>query len=91
MEIGQFLRVAISFAAAVRQLHGRGLIHKDLKPANVMVEPRTRPGLADRLWNRLAIDARALVGGASLIHRGNPRLHGSCTNLKNESFNRFAE
>jgi serine/threonine protein kinase len=41
MEIGQFLRVAISLAAAVRQLHGRGLIHKDLKPATVMVEPRT--------------------------------------------------
>src|ERR1700755_3445540 len=28
MEMGQFLRVAIGFSAAVRQLHGRGLIHK---------------------------------------------------------------
>src|SRR6267154_5782940 len=38
MEMGQFLRVAIGLSAAVRQLHGRALIHKDLKPANVMVE-----------------------------------------------------
>jgi len=41
MELGQFLRVAIGLSAAVRQLHGRGLIHKDLKPANVLIEPST--------------------------------------------------
>src|SRR5260370_19641489 len=45
MEMGRFLRVAIGFSAAVRQLHGQGLIHKDLKPANVMIEPST-----GRVW-----------------------------------------
>src|SRR5579864_6109927 len=55
MEMGQFLRVAIGFSAAVRQLHGRGFIHKDLKPANVMIEPSTGQvwlmgfGIASRL------------------------------------------
>src|SRR5579864_4954497 len=55
MEMGQFLRVAIGFSAAVRQLHGQGLIHKDLKPANVMIEPSTGQvwlmgfGIASRL------------------------------------------
>jgi PAS domain S-box-containing protein len=55
MEIGQFLRVAIGLSAAVRQLHGRGIIHKDLKPANVMIETSTGQvwlmgfGIASRL------------------------------------------
>src|SRR5260370_37467385 len=41
MEIGQFLRIAIGIPRAVRTLQARGLIHKDLKPANVMIEPST--------------------------------------------------
>jgi len=55
MEMGQFLRIAIGLSAAVRQLHGRGFIHKDLKPANVMIEPSTGQvwlmgfGIASRL------------------------------------------
>src|SRR6202166_628939 len=55
MEMGQFLRVAIGVCAAVRQLHRRGLIHKDLKPANIMIEPSSGKvwlmgfGIASRL------------------------------------------
>ena len=41
MEIGRFLRFAVALSAAVRQLHGRGLIHKDIKPANVLADPET--------------------------------------------------
>jgi serine/threonine protein kinase len=33
----QFLRFAIGLATALSQLHKRGLIHKDLKPPNVLV------------------------------------------------------
>src|SRR5215467_5999979 len=36
MELKQFLRCAIGLSAALRQVHRRGLIHKDIKPSHVM-------------------------------------------------------
>jgi serine/threonine protein kinase len=38
MEIGQFLRLSVAMSGAIGQLHGRGVIHKDIKPANVLVD-----------------------------------------------------
>ena len=55
MEIGEFLRLAVALSAALGQLHGRGLIHKDIKPANVFANPATGQvwltgfGIASRL------------------------------------------
>jgi serine/threonine protein kinase len=36
MELSRFLRFAVGLAAAVGNLHQQGLIHKDIKPANVL-------------------------------------------------------
>jgi len=41
METGRFLRFAVALSAAIRQLHGRGLIHKDIKSANVVADSKT--------------------------------------------------
>jgi serine/threonine protein kinase len=55
MEVTEFLRFAVPLAVAVGQLHARGLIHKDLKPANILVDTAsgsvwlTGFGIASRL------------------------------------------
>jgi serine/threonine protein kinase len=55
METGRFLQFAIGLSAALCQLHERGLIHKDIKPANVLVDCTTGQvwltgfGIASRL------------------------------------------
>ena len=38
LPIDAFLRLAIPLTAAIGQAHARGLIHKDLKPANILVD-----------------------------------------------------
>ena len=40
-EITSFLRFAIGLAAALARFHERGLIHKDIKPANIFVNNAT--------------------------------------------------
>jgi serine/threonine protein kinase len=44
-EITSFLRLAIGVATALGQVHQRGVIHKDIKPANVLVNFAT-----GRVW-----------------------------------------
>jgi PAS domain S-box-containing protein len=55
LEASHFLRIAIPLAGALRRVHERGLIHKDIKPANILVDAAsggvwlTGFGIASRL------------------------------------------
>jgi serine/threonine protein kinase len=55
MEITRFLRLAVGLTAVLGKLHKQGLIHKDIKPANILVNSATGAiwltgfGIASRL------------------------------------------
>ncbi len=55
VDVSQFLRIAIPLAGALRHMHERGLIHKDIKPANILANGATGAvkltgfGIASRL------------------------------------------
>jgi serine/threonine protein kinase len=44
LEVSEFLRIAIPLAGALRQVHARGLIHRDIKPARPISACVSRPG-----------------------------------------------
>ncbi len=54
-QLEPFLRVALGIAAALRQLHERGIVHKDIRPSNILFDAETGQvwltgfGIASRL------------------------------------------
>src|SRR6267378_1614675 len=70
MELGRFLRLTINLASGLGKLHRRGLIHKDIKPANVLVDSAsgavwlTGFGIASRLpRERQAAEPPEMIAG----------------------------
>ncbi|WP_224367788.1 trifunctional serine/threonine-protein kinase/ATP-binding protein/sensor histidine kinase [Hyalangium versicolor] len=47
MDPERFLRVAISLASTLAAVHQRGVIHKDIKPSNIILEPSGEARLID--------------------------------------------
>lgn len=68
LEIGQFLEIARQLVAALASVHQQDIVHKDLKPANILIHPQTKAikltgfGIAARL-----VHAPSALTGANLI------------------------
>src|SRR5215472_9568501 len=41
MDVGRFLRLSVAIALTLGRLHQRGLVHKDIKPANILFNDAT--------------------------------------------------
>jgi serine/threonine protein kinase len=56
MPMDRFLPVAIRIAGAVAEIHGKDIIHKDLKPQNILVSPASGEvkitDFAEDAWSR---------------------------------------
>jgi len=70
IELSRFLRIAIGVTTALGQVHRCGLIHKDIKPANILVDVEnggawlTGFGIASRLpRERQAPDTPEVIAG----------------------------
>ena len=74
LQMHRFLRFAVGLAAALAKLHKRGLVHKDIKPANILVNSATGAirltgfGIASRLPRERQ---------TSRVSRRDARLHGA--------------
>jgi PAS domain S-box-containing protein len=74
MKLEQFLRLAINISAALRELHARGIIHKDIKPANILVDSAiekvwlTGFGIASRLPRERQVPAPAEIIAGTLAY-----------------------
>jgi serine/threonine protein kinase len=73
LDLTRFLRIAIGIATALGQVHRHGLIHKDIKPANVIVDFDdnvwlTGFGMASRLSHEIQAPAPPEIIAGTLAY-----------------------
>jgi eukaryotic-like serine/threonine-protein kinase len=47
LPIQEFLQISIQVAEALEEAHSRGVVHRDVKPANIMIDPRGHVKVVD--------------------------------------------
>src|SRR3989475_10268639 len=74
MDVTRFLRIGVGLSAALARLHARGIIHKDIRPANVVVDLDTGAvhlfgfGIASRVPRERPGAGRAAIAEIGLAY-----------------------
>jgi serine/threonine protein kinase len=80
MDMGRLLRLGCTIASALGKVHQRGLIHKDIKPANILLNDATGEvrltgfGIASRFARERQLDEDDLCGGRIALFPISPKL-----------------
>ena len=67
LEPGRAARIAAQIASALEVAHEKGLIHRDVKPSNVIVTPEDHIYLTDFGLTKRAESASGLTGAAAML------------------------
>jgi serine/threonine-protein kinase len=64
LELSELLEVAVQIADALAEAHARGIIHRDIKPQNIMITPRGQAKVMDFGLAKLCADEALLTSEA---------------------------
>jgi predicted ATPase/signal transduction histidine kinase/DNA-binding NarL/FixJ family response regulator/tRNA A-37 threonylcarbamoyl transferase component Bud32 len=70
LELSQFLQIGIQLASTLAQLHQNNIIHKDIKPHNILIDSTTgQVNIIDfSIASRLSRENKTVNNSSSLVH-----------------------
>jgi predicted ATPase/signal transduction histidine kinase len=86
LEVERFLRLALAIAAGVVDVHQQDIVHKDLKPDNILVQPTTgQVKIADFGIATTLLGQRQTIGSARLLEGSLPYMSPEQTGRTNRA------
>jgi serine/threonine protein kinase len=84
LPVDEALRLAVKLAGALAHLHGHGVVHRDVKPANVLLTTAGEPVLADFGLATLPGEPEAPAAGLTPVHAAPEVLRGEPSTARSD-------